>query len=159
MSSTKTTGASAVALAVVALGIGVVFTTTQISVPPSHAKVGPSLFPYTIGAALIMLGGLLFADARRGRWKCEATDPEAPKPDVFPMAWVLGGLLVNLVLISVIGFILSSTAMFVLVAKGFGTRKPWLAAVIGFVLAFIAYFGFAQLLGLRMGSGLIEDML
>ena len=78
---------------------------------------------------------------------------------MIPMAWVGGGLVLNLLLIAPLGFILSSSLMYLMVAKGFGARRIWLAALIGFVLALVAYYGFAQLLGLRMGGGLIEDLL
>lgn len=148
----------AVALCVVALGIGVVFVTAQIPVPPTYAKVGPTIFPYAVGVAMICLGGLLFREAFSGRWSCEANDSEAPSPDLGPMGWVGAGLTVNLVLISYIGFILASTAMFVFVAKAFGSRRLWLAAIVGFLLALLAYYGFARVLDLRMGSGLIEDL-
>jgi putative tricarboxylic transport membrane protein len=147
----------AVALCVIAAGICVVYMTTQISVPPTYAKVGPTVFPYAVGAAMIALGCLLLRDALLGRWSCEANDGDAPKPDLLPMGWVIAGLAANLVLIGYVGFILASTAMFVLVAKAFGSRRLWLAALVGFALALLAYFGFARVLDLRMGSGLIED--
>lgn len=148
----------AVALCVLTLGIGVVYMTTQISVPPTYAKVGPTIFPYAVGVALICLGGFLLRDASFERWSCEANDPETPRPDLAPMGWVIAGLTVNLGLISYAGFILASTAMFVFVAKAFGSRRLWLTAIVGFLLALLAYFGFARILDLRMGSGLIEDL-
>lgn len=146
-----------VALGVIALGIGVVFVTTQISVPPSYAKVGPTVFPYAVGVLLLVLGGFLLRDVVTQNWQCEANDAETPKPDLVPMGWVFAGLAVNLVLIGHIGFILASTAMFILVAKAFGSRRLWLAAIVGFSLALLAYYGFARVLDLRMGGGLIED--
>ncbi|SCW90502.1 putative tricarboxylic transport membrane protein [Rhizobium mongolense subsp. loessense] len=148
----------AVALCVIALGVGVVFMTTQIPVPPTYAKVGPTIFPYAVGVAMICLGGLLLRDGLSRRWSCEANELDTPRPDLGPMGWVVAGLAINLILISYVGFILSSTAMFVFVAKAFGSRRLWLAALVGFLLALLAYYGFARLLDLRMGSGLIEDL-
>ncbi len=148
----------AVALCVLAFGVGVAYMTTLISVPPTYAKVGPTMFPYTVGAALICLGGFLLRDALSGTWSCDANNTDVPKPDLGPMGWVVAGLSVNLVLIGYVGFILASTAMFVFVAKAFGSRRLWLAAIVGFALALLAYFGFARVLDLRMGSGLIEDL-
>ena len=159
MISSKVTGPGIVALVILALGFCVVAATTQTSVPPAYARVGPTVFPYAVGGALIVLGALLFGDARRQTWECEATDPQAPRPDPIPMAWMLGGLFANLLLIEHLGFIISSTAMYLLVARGFGAKRLWLAGIVGFVLALIAYFGFAQVLGLRMGDGLIEDLI
>lgn len=151
-------GPVVVALAVLGLGIGVVWMTTLISVSPAYARIGPTFFPRIVGTALVVLGALLLVNAGTGRWQCEATDPDEPRPDLIPLAWVGGGLVLNLLLIVPIGFILSSTLMYIMVAKGFGARRIWFAALVGFILAFIAYYGFAQLLGLRMGGGLIEDL-
>lgn len=151
-------GPAIVALAVLLTGIGVLWASTLIHVSPAYARIGPAIFPRIVGAALVVMGVLLLLNATRGQWQCEATDPEEPPLDLVPLAWVAGGLLLNLLLIAQIGFILSSTLMYLLVAKGFGAQRIWLAALVGFVLALVAYFGFAQLLGLRMGGGLIEDL-
>lgn len=152
------TGPIVVALAVLGLGIGVVWMTTLIAVSPAYARIGPTFFPRIVGTALIVLGALLLFSAGTGRWKCEATDPDELQPDLIPLAWVGGGLVLNLLLIVPLGFILSSSLMYLMVAKGFGARRVWFTALVGFILAFIAYYGFAQLLGLRMGGGLIEDL-
>lgn len=158
MNSGKRLGTSLVSLAVVALGVVVLWMTAQAPVAAAFAKIGPTAFPYGIGVLLILMGLLLLRDARRGQWFCEATDPAEPRPDLVPLMWVCGGLLANILLIKSIGFILSSAIMYVLIARGFGARRLWLAAIVGFLLALSAYYGFAQLLGLRMGGGLIEDM-
>lgn len=158
MNSDKRLGPSLVSLAVLALGAVVLWMTAHAPVSAAFAKIGPTAFPFGIGALLILMGGLLFRDAWRGQWFCEATDPAEPRPDLGPLMWVCAGLLANIVLIKVIGFILSSAIMYVLIAKAFGARRLWLAAIVGFLLALTAYYGFAQLLGLRMGDGLIEDL-
>lgn len=152
-------GACIVAAAIILFGIGVLWSTTHIPVNAAFAKIGPRAFPYAIGAVLVGLGLVLLYEAYCQRWACEATDPDEPSPDLLPLAWVGAGLLANVLLIEVIGFILSSTVMYVLVARGFGAKRLWLAAVVGFLLALLAYYGFAQLLGLRMGGGLIEDLI
>ena len=48
--------------------------------------------------------------------------------------------------------------MFAFTAKAFGARRLWLSLVVGFVLAIVTYYGFAQMLDLRIGGGLIEDL-
>lgn len=152
-------GPTVVALGVIGGGIAVVWSAAAIPVSPAYSRIGPTLFPELIGAALVLLGIALLSSALTGRWACEATDPDEPNPDLGPLLWVGAGLLLNLLLIKNLGFILSSTLMFVLVARGFGARRIWVSALIGFALALVAYFGFAQLLGLRMGGGVIEDLI
>jgi putative tricarboxylic transport membrane protein len=126
---------------------------------PNFALIGPRAVPLAVSILLIALGLFLLRNASRGGWECEATDPAVAPPDLQPLAYVGLGLVLNLILIESVGFILASTVMFVCVAKGFGSRRLWFAALVGFLLALAAYYGFAQLLGLRMGSGLIEDFI
>lgn len=152
-------GPIVVALVVLVAGIGVVWMTTLINVSPAYARIGPNVFPRIVGGALALAGLLLLVTAVSGRWACEATDPDEPRPDLVPLIWVGGGLVLNLLLIKAIGFILASTLMYVCIARGFGARRWWFAALVGFVLALVAYYGFARLLGLRMGGGLIEDLI
>ena len=159
MSSLRSKELIAVALIVILFGIGVGYWTSLINVPRAYTRVGPTIFPYAVGVLLVGLGLLLLRDAMTGRWFCEATDPETPAPDMKPVGWVLGAFVVNLLLIAQVGFILSSTASFVMVAKAFGAKRIWLAALVGFILAIVAYYGFARLLGLRMGGGIIEDFI
>lgn len=135
MTSRPRLGTSLVSLAIVAVGAGVLWMTAQLPVAAAFAKIGPRAFPYAVGTMLVGLGLLLVWDSRKDRWHCEANDPDEPAPDLGPLLWVAAGLVANLVLIKAVGFILSSTVMYVLVA----------------------YLGFAELLGLRMGDGLIED--
>jgi putative tricarboxylic transport membrane protein len=49
--------------------------------------------------------------------------------------------------------------MFVLITYGFGSRRPARDAAIGLTVALISYFGFAKLLGVNIGAGLIENLL
>lgn len=159
MSSTRPVGFYILSLGVIALGIAVVALTAAAPVSAIYAKIGPHLFPYMVGGVLIVLGVLLLRDAWTGNWECEANDPDVPKPDWGPVAIIVAGLFLNVLLIQRLGFILSSTIMYGFVAHAFGARRLWLAVLVGFVLALVAYYGFAQLLGLRMGGGLIEDLI
>ena len=159
MESRKRIGTSIISVIVLAIGIGVLWYTSRLPIPTAYAKIGPRVFPYVVGAILTIMGGLLLRSALARRWECEASDPDEPLPDLVPLAWVGGGLIMNMLLIQTIGFILSSTVMYVMVARGFGAKRLWFAAIVGFLLALVAYFGFAQLLGLRMGDGLIEDLI
>lgn len=151
-------GTGLVSLVVAALGVAVIWMTMQIQVNAAFAKIGPRAFPYAVGAMLVVMGAFLLRSALRGDWECEATDKSEPRPDLVPLAWVGAGLLANILLIKPAGFIIASTVMYVLVAYGFGARRWWLSGLVGFLMALAAYYGFAQLLGLRMGGGLIEDL-
>lgn len=69
------------------------------------------------------------------------------------------GLVLNVALIDVAGFIIASTVLFALTARAFGSRQGVRDAAIGFALATVAYIGFDRVLGYRIGSGLVERFL
>ena len=156
MNARRDPGQIVLAVLVLALGVAVVAATAAIEVTPIYSRVGPRVFPFMVGGLTTLLGIFLLGSALRGAWPCEATDPDAARIDWLPLGLIAAGLLLNILLIDRIGFILSSTIMFTFVAKAFDVRRLWLAALIGFVLALVAYFGFANLLGLRMGNDPIE---
>ena len=72
---------------------------------------------------------------------------------------VLAGLVGNVVLIGPLGFILASTLLFCCVARAFGSTQLPRDAAIAFVFSALTYVGFARVLGINIGAGLIERFL
>ena len=146
------------------IGIGallfavVVFAQTRaIPVSPLYSKVGPTVFPYLTVGGLGVLSVLLLVQGVRGGW--QDTEEAAVRPDWRAVGFVGAGLLANVSLIGTLGFTAASTLMFVLVAYGFGSRRPLRDAGIGAALALAAYFGFAKALGVNIGAGVVENLL
>jgi putative tricarboxylic transport membrane protein len=137
-------------------GLGL-WQTLAIPVSPMYAKVGPTIFPYMAVTGLALFSLLLVLKAVRGGWQ-EAEEKEVA-PDWRAFGFVVAGLLANVALIEPLGFSAASTAMFVLITYGFGSRRPARDAAIGLTVALISYFGFAKLLGVNIGAGLIENLL
>ena len=161
---TERTQPSALALPELLIGLGMLafaalalWQTWAIPASPLYATVGPTVFPYVTTAGLALLGALLVVQALRGGWQPE--EEKVVALDWRALAFVVAGLAVNVVTISWLGFTLASTAMFVLIARGFGSRMPIRNAAIGFAVALIAYFGFAKLLGVNIGAGWFERLL
>lgn len=152
-------GPALVALGVLAMGAVVLWATAAIPTSPLYAKVGPKVFPYCIGVGLVILGLKLLIDARGPGWGCEATDPNEPPLNLTAFGWITGAFTLGTILISWIGFILTATVVFVGAARSFGAPSWMKSAIIGFILVLLAYFGFARLLGLRMGEGIIESLI
>ncbi|MGQ0675054.1 MAG: tripartite tricarboxylate transporter TctB family protein [Rhodospirillales bacterium] len=150
---------SAVGAAVLALSAVVLWETAAAPASPSYAQVGPAAFPYGVGAGLVLIGALLVAAGLRGGWRDPKTEAENGPPRLRPFLWVALGLLVNAALIPYLGFILSSIALFLCIARGFGSRRVARDLVWGASLSFAAYLGFAKLLAIRLGDGLIERFL
>ena len=145
-----------VALGVVALGCLAVQQTTQIPVSPMYAKVGPTVMAYAASALLIALGFGLLLDVWRGHW---TSPPEeaAAEFDRRAFGWLLLGLVLNIGLIGPLGFIPASTLLFACTARAFGSGRVGRDLLVGFAFAAIAYFGFAKLLGIDIGGGLLQE--
>ncbi|HEY8567421.1 MAG TPA: tripartite tricarboxylate transporter TctB family protein [Beijerinckiaceae bacterium] len=135
----------------------VLWQTASIPISPIYAKVGPTIFPYLTAFGLLGLALLLLVQAARGGWQPE--EEQAFTPEWRAIAFVVAGLVANVALIVPLGFTAASTLLFVLVTYGFGSRRPVRDALIGFVFAIVAYFGFAKTLSVNIGAGLVEDAL
>lgn len=122
----------------------------------SWAVVGPSLFPWAVAGLILICGVFLVIQGLLGGWQGEEEQEPLQKTQLL---WVGGGLVANLVLIDDVGFIIASTVMFAMIARGFGSRNWPRDLGIGFAVALIAYVGFDRLLGYKIGSGLIEKLI
>lgn len=147
----------AIALGLLAAAGLVFWQTRQIPVSPLYSRVGPTIFPYITVAGLALCGLALIVQAVRGGWQPE--EEAEVRIDWRAMAFVVAGLIANVVLIGPLGFTLASIVMFVLVAYGFGSRRPLRDAAIAAALSLTAYFGFAKLLGVNIGAGIVERLL
>lgn len=141
--------------ALVVLALLSLWQTSVIPVSPIYARVGPTLFPWIASSGLLVIAVLLLVQALRGGFGVEAnltTDWRA-------IGWVAAGLAANAALIGTAGFVFAATALFVCVARGFGSAAPLRDGLIGLIIAFGSYFGFEKLLGVNIGAGILEGMI
>jgi putative tricarboxylic transport membrane protein len=150
-------GETVIAVGVLALAAVIFWQTAIIPVSPIYAKVGPTVVPYITALGLAALGLLLLYSALTGGWQPE--EEKGVTPDWQALAWVVGGLALNVLLITHAGFTIASVVLFVCIARGFGSKAILRDALIGAAFALIAYFGFAQTLGINIGAGLVENAL
>lgn len=150
-------GETIIAAGVLVLAGVILWQTTIIPVSPIYAKVGPTVVPMITAIGMTVLGVLLLIDALRGGWQPD--DEKEVTPDRAALLWIAAGLILNVLLISNAGFTLASIILFICVARGFGSKSIVRDALIGAAFALIAYFGFAQTLGIDIGAGLIENAL
>ena len=147
----------AVGLGVTALGLLAAWLTWVIPVTPVYAVVGPKLVPALVAGALVAFGVALSAVALRGGWSADIPEvAEAGPPNLVSLAWLVGGLLLNLVLIVPLGFALSAAIQFVCTARAFGSRSPVRDAAIALAVSLGAFFLFVEALGVNIGAGLLE---
>jgi len=152
-------GPALVGAGVVLFGLVVLHQTTQIPVSPLYSKVGPTVFPYMVAIALLALGVALIAQAWRGDWGETDADSDDTPTDWRSLGWLGLGLVLNAALIDVLGFVIASTLLFVCTARAFGSTRWPRDLAIAFALALAAYLGFARLLGISIGAGVLEGIL
>ncbi|MCS6853510.1 MAG: tripartite tricarboxylate transporter TctB family protein [Elioraea sp.] len=146
----------AFALLLVALALLSLWQTLVIPVSPIYARVGPTAFPWIASVGLLVFSLVLLVQALRGG----LPGLERPRaPDWRSLGWVGAGLAANAVLITTLGFVFAAVALFACTARGFGSTRPLRDALIGAVVGLAAFLGFARLLGVNIGAGVLEGLL
>jgi len=144
------------------LAIGVLILAGSFFLPAGggYAQVGPGVVPRIVGTGLIILGGLLLREAFTGGFRGVDEEAEARLPiDLPAFGWVSAGIIGYGLLVEHAGFILSSTLLFVLVARGFNSRRWLLNTATGLVLAIVIFAIFNYGLGLMLPAGVLAPLL
>ncbi len=132
---------------------------TSISSESGYSGVGPNFFPWVVAIVLLICGVLCIVQARTGGFREleEASGDERAHWKGF--IWVSAGLLLNALLITTLGFILSCALCFVLAVRGFKSSegrldlgpKAWLKDLfIGVAVSAPVFWMFTQLLAINL---------
>jgi putative tricarboxylic transport membrane protein len=140
----------AVLLAVLAAVI--FFETRSMKVTAAYARVGPTTFPYVIAAGLALLAIGTAVSAWRGGV------PEREHERVSPILWIVGGLVLQLLLLKPAGFSIATGLLFAFTARGFGRGPLWLTIPVGIVFSLAVWLVFARLLMLSLPAGPLEQL-
>lgn len=147
-------GEMLLSLVFIAIGSFVVFQTQSIAETQGFSQVGPRLFPNIIGSGLSLCGAWLGWQALTGGWRNVPDDEgEHEAPEWMAFAIVSAGVILHMVLIGWAGFIIASTLLFVLVARGFGSKRPVRDVIVAAIVAILVYFLFTAGLGLNLPAG------
>lgn len=149
----------------VALGLFFAVETTEIRVAPIYAKVGPTVFPWIVAGALIVLGVLFALQAwRRGQHSPSPgpipgqgypATPAAPPTDWRALAMISAALLLQVLLLRSAGFIITAAILFMAVTYALGSRQYLRNAIVAVVLAVVIYVGFTRGLHLQLPAGVL----
>ena len=148
-------GESVLGGGVLALGIFLAVETTQLRVGPTHATVGPTLFPYLVAAGLLIIGALLLYQAFFGHVAHE----RGIELDFAAVGLICVGLVLQILLIERLGWIIATTLLFTIVARAFGSRRLVIDLAIGLALAVLSYAVFNWGLGLSLPYGEVLESL
>jgi putative tricarboxylic transport membrane protein len=150
---------TAIGAGTLALGALFIAGATTISADAGYSGVGPNFLPWVVGVALAVCGGFLVYEARSGGFRQMEEPSGAPRGDWPGFVWVSAGILLNALLITTLGFILSCTLCFVLAVRGFRHAegrldlgpRAWLKdSAIGLAIAAPVYWMFTQLLAINL---------
>jgi putative tricarboxylic transport membrane protein len=154
----------ALGLGIAALGAFLLYETGEIRVSPTYSKVKPWVIPVLVGGILTALG-LAFAwqswramastGSTPTSGAAEARAADAGATDWLPIAAIAVGLVQQILLFQLLGFVPTAAVLFFCVAYGFGSRRYLRDAVIAIALAVIAYVGFVAVLGLNLPAGIL----
>ena len=141
----------ALSLGVLALGAMAAGITATLPAEGGYAGVGPNFMPGLVAAGLIALGAGLLYQALHGGWR--ELPAQSGAFQARPFAWISAGLFAHMALIGWAGFVIAGAVLFVLVARGFRSRRFLRDLAIGFVLALAIYLFFTQVLNVNLPAG------
>ena len=141
-----------IAAILVLAALAIAWSTSQTGGVAGYSPVGPKTFPYIIAAGLFGLGVLTAIEAWRGDF------PEREPQALAPMAWIVGGLAIQMLTMKTVGFSIATGLLFALTAAGFGKRKLWFTIPIGVALSLVVWLIFAGLLQLSLPAGPLEHL-
>ena len=156
--NTKQTHQVLIGVSTLLLGGVFAFGAWHIKGDTGYTGVGPNFLPWGVAGVLALCGLNLVYEALSGGFRSLEDETDGASPDWACAAWVSAGLLLNALLITRIGFVLSCTLLFVLAAHGFrrSMGKPaatatWVRdAIIGLCLSAPVYWIFTKGLGLTL---------
>ena len=161
-------------LGIAALGAFILYETQAIHVIPIYAKVGPRDIPMLIGAILALLGLALAWQGWRAKPAPQLDPPavmDAPGSmldtpgtggntiDWMPLAAIGIGLIQQILLFELLGFVPTAAILFFCVAFGFGSKRYLRDIIIAIALSVVAYVGFVHALGLHLPAGILGGVL
>jgi len=153
----------ALSLGVLALGVGVAAVTTTLSAEGGYAGIGPNFFPAVTAAGLVVVGAWLLYEALSGGWRSGAPDdPRSRGEHAFQagaFGWITAGLLAQMALIDLAGFVIAGAALFVGVTRGFGSRRLARDIAAGLVLALAVFLFFTKFLNVGLPAGWLAPIL
>ena len=160
MTPRRPKGQIAVAAGALLLGVLVLAGSADLPAGGGYAQVGPGVEPRVVGGVILLLGGLLMREALTGGFRGVDEEAEIHLPMNWgAFAWITAGIIIYGLLVERAGFLLASTLLFVLVARGFASRRWVLNALVGLAVSAFIFAVFNYGLGLQLPAGVLRGIL
>jgi putative tricarboxylic transport membrane protein len=123
--------------------------------------IGPRVFPYVIGTAMVVLAVLLAVMTARGDLpeaeEGEDVDLTSP-PDWVTVGKLLGILVLNILLVNLLGWAITGALLFAGCAWALGSRTLIRDGIVGAVLSVASWYFFWNL-GVPLTPGILDGIL
>ena len=124
--------------------------------------IGPRVFPYVIGALMLLLAVLLAVATSRGdvpqAEEGEDVDLTTP-PDWLTVGKLVAILVLNILLVNVLGWAITGGLLFAGCAWALGSRTLLRDLIVGVVLAVASWYFFYVGLGVPLEPGILDGIL
>lgn len=148
-------------VALLGLGLLVLYQTFQIRQGGGYSAIGPRFFPLIVAIGLIALS-LIFVlrvtalpDEDLGE-QVAAEEAATYWPTV---GWTALALVVYALSLGTLGYIVASALFFPVVAWLLGSRRPARDTIIGLLIGVVIFFSFTRVLGVRLPAGVLDFLL
>ena len=150
---------SYVGLGVLAVALVIAVGAWDIPSEAGYAGVGPDFLPWVVALVLAGCALVLLHQVRSGGFRNMAPPTGSETGHVAGFVWVSAGLVLNALLLTTLGFILSCSLCFVLAVQGLrsaegrsarSTAGLALDALTGFLIAAPVYWMFTKLLAINL---------
>jgi putative tricarboxylic transport membrane protein len=146
---------------VLALGLLAAYQTVQLGSEEGYGPSGPAFFPLVVSAGLLVFGALFLLQAlvRPDPALREYVAEEEEATHWRTVVLVVITLLVYAFLLEPLGYPVATSLFFLVVTRILGSRRLLRDAIIAVVLSFVLYFGFTEVLGVRLPGGVLDYLL
>jgi putative tricarboxylic transport membrane protein len=123
-----------------------------VRLPETSEAVGPAAVPLPVGVLLGVVGAALLVQARAQLSTASRQSTWPPRAGLRLLGMVVA-LVAFAVLLPVLGYVVSSAALFVAAAMLLGAPRFWRTVGYGWALAAIVFLVFDRLIGLSLPTG------
>jgi putative tricarboxylic transport membrane protein len=123
-----------------------------VRLPKTSEAVGPAAVPLPVGVLLGIFGAILLIQARAHLNTAPRETTWQPRAGLRLLGMIVA-LVAFAVLLPVLGYVVSSAALFVAAAMLLGAPKFWSTVAYGWALAAIVFLAFDRLIGLSLPTG------
>lgn len=154
-------GPRIVAVLILAFGVVTAYQTVQLGAEEGYGPAGPAFFPLVISAGLLLFGSLFLLQTlvRPDPALREHVAEEESATHWSTVGLLVVALLAYAFLLDPLGYPIATILFFVAVTRVLGSRRFARDVVVAVVASLVLYFGFTEVLGVRLPGGLLEFFL